>query len=128
MFETILLPIDPSKESLDTTHKAIELAKNHGEQVIMLSVLESEESNETVPNTSISLLLQKTQAAIEHAGISYKIVERKGNPAFVICDVADELNADVIVIGTQGLDLQSEAESTASKVIELAPCPVFVVP
>ena len=51
------------------------------------------------------------------------------SPAFVICDVADEINADVIVMGTRGLTLEAdEAPSTASRVIQLAPCPVMVVP
>jgi nucleotide-binding universal stress UspA family protein len=47
----------------------------------------------------------------------------------VICDVADEIDADVIVMGTRGLTLEAdEAPSTASRVIQLAPCPVLVVP
>ena len=57
------------------------------------------------------------------------MLEREGKPAFVICDVADEINADVIVMGTRGLSLEAEdAPSTASRVIQLAPCPVMVVP
>jgi nucleotide-binding universal stress UspA family protein len=46
----------------------------------------------------------------------------------VILDVADELNVDVIVMGTGGVSLNSDDGSTAARVIELAPCPVLVVP
>ena len=42
-------------------------------------------------------------------------------PAFVIGDVADELNVDVIVMGTRGVNLGSDRESTAARVIQLAP-------
>ncbi len=56
------------------------------------------------------------------------MIEREGKPAFVICDVADEINADVIVMGTRGLTLEATSPSTASRVIQLAPCPVLVVP
>jgi nucleotide-binding universal stress UspA family protein len=56
------------------------------------------------------------------------VVERQGKPAFVICDVADEMNVDVIVMGTRGVNLSSDGESTAARVIQLAPCPVLVVP
>jgi nucleotide-binding universal stress UspA family protein len=57
-----------------------------------------------------------------------QLIERQGKPAFVICDVADEINADVIVMGTRGLSLEPDEASTASRVIQLAPCPVLVVP
>ena len=38
-----------------------------------------------------------------------------------------ELNVDLIVMGTRGLNLEEEHESTAARVIQLAPCPVLVV-
>ncbi len=46
----------------------------------------------------------------------------------MIGDVADEINADVIVIGTHGITLEEDQHSTAARVIQLAPCPVLVVP
>jgi nucleotide-binding universal stress UspA family protein len=46
----------------------------------------------------------------------------------VIGDVADEINADVIVMGTRGISLEDDQTSTAARVIQLAPCPVLVVP
>jgi nucleotide-binding universal stress UspA family protein len=46
----------------------------------------------------------------------------------VIGDVADEIDADVIVMGTRGIALESDQLSTAARVIQLAPCPVLVVP
>ena len=61
-------------------------------------------------------------------GMECELIERQGKPAFVICDVADEINADVIVMGTRGLNLEPDEASTASRVIQLAPCPVLVVP
>jgi nucleotide-binding universal stress UspA family protein len=56
------------------------------------------------------------------------VFERSGKPAFVIGDVADEVNADVIVMGTRGISLEDDQHSTAARVIQLAPCPVLVVP
>ena len=65
---------------------------------------------------------------MEQAGISCEVLEKQGKPAFVICDVADELNVDLIVMGTRGLNLEEDQESTAARVIQLAPCPVMVLP
>ena len=46
----------------------------------------------------------------------------------MIGDVADEINADVIVMGTRGMAIESDEQSTAARVIQLSPCPVLVVP
>ena len=45
-----------------------------------------------------------------------------------ICDVADELNADVFVIGTRRMNLKEGTESSATRVIKRASCPLLVVP
>jgi nucleotide-binding universal stress UspA family protein len=34
----------------------------------------------------------------------------------------------VIVMGTRGITLEADQQSTAARVIQLAPCPVLVVP
>ena len=46
----------------------------------------------------------------------------------MIGDVADEIEADLIVMGTRGINLEQASNSTAARVIQLAPCPVLVVP
>jgi nucleotide-binding universal stress UspA family protein len=58
------------------------------------------------------------------------VIEREGQPAFVICDVADELNADLIVMGCRGVGLIEEVqdESVTARVINLSPCPVLIIP
>jgi nucleotide-binding universal stress UspA family protein len=44
--------------------------------------------------------------------------------------VADEINAHLIVMGCRGLGLTGEgvSESVTTKVINLAPCPVLIIP
>ncbi|MBD2424963.1 universal stress protein [Phormidium sp. FACHB-1136] len=48
----------------------------------------------------------------------------------MICDVADELNADLIVMGCRGVGLieDIQAESVTTRVINLSPCPVLIIP
>ena len=46
----------------------------------------------------------------------------------MIAEVAAELNVDVIVMGDPGVNLEIDSTSTAASVIELASCPVLVVP
>ncbi len=127
MFKTVLFPIDQSKEALETTSKAIQLAKNHQSHIIMLSVLQ-QDNTEMNNAASVNSILNNAQKLIEQAGISCDVLEKQGKPAFVICDVADDLNVDLIVMSTRGINLEEESESTAARVIQLAPCPVLVVP
>jgi len=127
MFETVLFPIDQSREAAETAGKALELARTHNSRLVVLSVVQPERP-EMHDHEAVATLLTDARARFEQAGVACEVVEREGKPAFVICDVADELNVDVIVMGTRGVKLQAESGSTASRVIQLAPCPVLVVP
>ena len=127
MFETVLFPIDQSREAAETAAKALELARSHNSRLVVLSVVQPERP-EMHDHQAVATLLAEARTRFEQAGVACDVVEREGKPAFVICDVADELNVDVIVVGTRGVNLQAESGSTASRVIQLAPCPVLVVP
>jgi nucleotide-binding universal stress UspA family protein len=127
MFETILLPIDQSRQTTETAAVALELARTHASRLVLLSVVEAEEGA-MHDAAAVAELLQQAQARFEQAGVACSVLEREGKPAFVIGDVADEINADVIVMGTRGISLETDQTSTAARVIQLAPCPVLVVP
>ena len=127
MFETVLFPIDQSREALETAGKALELARSHSSRLVLLSVVQPERP-EMHDHEAVAALLAQTRERFEQAGVSCQEIEREGEPAFVICDVADELNVDVIVMGTRGVNLEADSGSTAARVIQLAPCPVLVVP
>jgi len=127
MFSTVLFPIDQSRQTMDTAAVALELAQQHSSRLVVLSVVE-EEDGAMHDAAAVARLLERARQHFEQAGMACEVIEREGKPAFVIGDVADEINADVIVMGTRGLSLESGEESTASRVIQLAPCPVLVVP
>ena len=127
MFETVLFPIDQSRQAMETAAKALELARSHNSRMVLLSVVQPERPDMQDPE-AVAQLLERTRQQVEDAGVSCEVVERQGQPAFVIGDVADELNVDVIVMGTRGGNLDSDRDSTAARVIQLAPCPVLVVP
>ena len=127
MFESVLFPIDPTREDLSTAEKAIELARKHDSHLILLAIKQMDKP-EINNEKSIDSLLKKVKEEIEKKSISCEVMEQQGKPAFVICDVADELSVDLIVMGTRGINLQEDNKSTAAQVIQFAPCPVLVVP
>ncbi|MCP9803609.1 universal stress protein [Cyanobium sp. T1G-Tous] len=124
MFDTVLFPIDQSRQAMETSAVALKLAQQHASKLVLLSVVEPEQDDPA----AVAALLQQARARFEEAGVSCQVIEREGKPAFVIGDVADEINADVIVMGTRGIAIESDQQSTAARVIQLAPCPVLVVP
>jgi nucleotide-binding universal stress UspA family protein len=78
----------------------------------------------------VANLLQNAKSVLSQNGIEAEAIEREGKPAFTICDVADEVEADLIIMGCRGLGLTTEgaSDSVTNRVISLAPCPVLVVP
>ena len=123
MFNTVLFPIDRSRQALDTAALALQLVQQHNSRLVLLSVVESGDDE-----PAVAQLLEQARGSFQQAGVSCEVIEREGKAAFVIGDVADEIDADVIVMGTRGIALESDQQSTAARVIQLAPCPVLVVP
>ena len=123
MFPTVLFPIDRSRQALETAAVALKLVQQHGSRLVLLSVVEAGDEE-----AAVAELLQQARGSLEQAGVACELIEREGKAAFVIGDVADEINADLIVMGTRGITLESDQQSTAARVIQLAPCPVLVVP
>lgn len=134
MFKTILFPLDQSRESREAADVAIKLAHTHqSDRIVLLSVMEEAETAHSQTMTShdaISELLKTAQKLFEEKGLKAETLERSGKPAFVICDVADEIPADVIIMGCRGTGLTEEgaADSVTNRVINLSPCPVLIVP
>ena len=124
MFDTVLFPIDRSRQAAETAATALKLAQQHQSHLVLLSVVEPHHDD----HAAVATLLEDARKRFLAEGMECQLIEREGKPAFVICDVADEINADVIVMGTRGLSLEPDEASTASRVIQLAPCPVLVVP
>jgi nucleotide-binding universal stress UspA family protein len=136
MFKTVLFPIDRSRESTEAATKVIEIIKTFQARLVLLSVVEAgqEVPNPHFPDMSsaeiVAQLLEDAKAMFSEAGIEAEAIEREGNPAFTICDVADEIEADLIVMGCRGTGLTEEGavDSVSNRVINLSPCPILVVP
>jgi len=134
MFKTILFPIDHSRESREAADTVKNLVKTYDSRLVILSVVESADEEargeDMTSPEAIAQLLQEAKALFAEDGIEADLIERAGKPAFVICDVADELNAGLIIMGCRGIGLTEEgaAESVTNRVINLSPCPVLIVP
>ncbi|MCP6762645.1 MAG: universal stress protein [Fischerella sp. CENA71] len=135
MFKKVLFPIDQSRETQEAINVVIDVVQKYNSSLVLLSVVEEPDTDapkEDVVMSSpenVAKLLETAKIAFSQQGIQTETIERQGKPAFVICDVADEIEANLIVMGCRGLGLTDEGahESVTNRVINLSPCPVLIV-
>lgn len=137
MFNTILFPFDRSLESREAAEVVLDFVQQHQSRLVVLSVVqeaamaEAEQMQSVMSSPEIvEELLQEARSLFIQQGVQAETIERSGKPAFTICDVADEVHADLIIMGTRGLGLTPDGaqDSVTNRVISLSPCPVLVVP
>ncbi|MEQ8956360.1 MAG: universal stress protein [Coleofasciculus sp. C2-GNP5-27] len=136
MFKTVLFPLDQSREAREAAEVVANIVQKYESNLVLLSVVEKPNPDDPSPNPDImspemvAELLKGAQAMFNQYGIKTETLSREGTPPFTICDVADEINADLIIMGCRGLGLTEDgaSESVTNRVINLSPCPVLVVP
>jgi len=135
MFNTILFPIDRSRETQEAIETVTKLVQTYDSRLVLLSVVEAEGEEKDDPRQmtsqdTVTELLEQVKSYFTKESINAETLEREGRPAFIICDVADEIDADLIVMGCRGVGLMEEeaSDSVSNRVINLSPCPVLVIP
>jgi nucleotide-binding universal stress UspA family protein len=137
MYDTILVPTDGSDPANRAVEHALALADRYGSHVHALYCVETHRYGEpALSSTAIVLnqLEEQGQAMLEelggradNAGIECTWDVCHGRPWEAALDAADEINADLIVIGYQG---QSHARvgkigSVAERIVRSADRPVL---
>lgn len=138
LFKRILVASDGSTHSLRAAQKAIELAKIDGDSKInIIYVVDGNHSKQDVlQHWDLSKVTDQRQSklkAIEEkakeAGVQYEVSIVRGDPVLKILQIAKELQTDVIVLGSRGLNILQEMVlgSVSYKVAKKAKCPVMIV-
>jgi nucleotide-binding universal stress UspA family protein len=76
------------------------------------------------------LLEEQWRQSLVDAGVAYRVELRDGNPVHVLLAAADEVDADLIVIGSRRAGGIGEMlmGSTSTQITERSSIPVIVVP
>ena len=125
----ILVPVDGSETSDRAIEEAIKIAEVYNSDIHILYVANI---NQLAINACLSDAILE---AVTKAGnkvpekINVITTSETGSPSVTITDFADEIKADLVVIGSRGLGLVKGVllGSVSQYVVEPAPCPALVV-
>ena len=133
----ILVPIGFSEQSIIALGQAFNLAKIKNSDVILLSVIEGQSMIESLfLDDKSDELKAKVKSKLEDIasvysseyGVDVDTMVAKGWVYEEVNKVADMISADLIVMGTNGVNSKSKfIGSNAEKVVRLSKCPVITI-
>jgi nucleotide-binding universal stress UspA family protein len=144
MFRSIVVGTDGSDTATQAVRQAVELARAVDGRLDLVSAYEpvpSQRLNEErrnapedlqwaiSPREDVDATLQAAAIPAQEAGVPVELFARQGDPADAILDVAEEREADLIVVGNKGMTGAKRflLGSVPNKVSHHAPCSVLIV-
>lgn len=145
MFGRIVVGTDGSKTAGEAVRQAAELAKIADSRLDIVSAFEPipqqrirEEAREAPgdvqyeisPREDVNLILENASGEAKRNGVEdVQTHAREGDPADAILDVAEEIKADLIVVGNKGMTGARRflLGSVPNKVSHHAPCSVVII-
>jgi len=139
--QTIAVGTDGSETAGKAVEVAIDMAERYGSKLVVVSsyrpVPEDRLANEKAaapqeiqwsinPMEDVEATLRGVEAKARARGIKTVSEARQGDPADVLCDVAKDHDADVLVVGSKGMQRRFLG-SVPNTVSHRAPCSVFIV-
>ena len=135
--EKVLIPVDGSDSSRNAALYGAHLVNARNPKIYLLNVTEpvnmvlGGEKAELVRKASEAksmALLEEYKKLLEPCGMDVDLITRSGRPDYAILNVQDELDCDLIVIGSRGLSVLENVimGSVVTRVLEGATCPVLV--
>jgi nucleotide-binding universal stress UspA family protein len=144
VFRSIVVGTDGSETASRAVEAAVELAQLSGATLELVSAYEPvsgqrlrEEARQVPPDlqwiinrrADVDATLQQAAERASDAGVAAQTYAREGDPADAILDVAEELGADLIVVGNKGMTGAKRflLGSVPNKVSHHAPCAVMII-
>jgi nucleotide-binding universal stress UspA family protein len=125
----IVVGVDGSEASLTALGLVTRTAWPAGAEIRLVTAHELPfEPSGMAPTSSAVLAADQLADHLRHNGYPTETVAVRGRPADVILAEADELHADLIVVGSRGLGVAASAlvGSVSAALVDHAPCPVLV--
>jgi len=144
VFTRIVVGTDGSETAAEAVRQATDLARLAAAQLTIVSAyapvsqrrvegeqqdLPADVQHEIGPREDVNLILDAAAAEAKKEGIEVQTHPVEGDPAEAILKVAEEIGADLIVVGNKGMTGARRflLGSVPNKVSHHAPCSVIIV-
>jgi nucleotide-binding universal stress UspA family protein len=143
VFKRIVVGTDGSDTASEAVRQAIELAQMSGAKLDVVAAFEPvpasrlREEKELPgdvqygagPREDVNVTLDGAVGRAKQEGVDAESHPREGDPADAILDVAEQTNADLIVVGNKGMTGAKRflLGSVPNKVSHHAPCGVLII-
>jgi nucleotide-binding universal stress UspA family protein len=136
MFRSIVVGTDGSETADAAVRQAAELARALTARVHLVCVYEAvgsadrdDESRARETRDAVEATLARSAAVFAEAGVEVDLYPQRGDPADAILDVAEERNADLIVVGNRGRTGAKRflLGSVPNRISHHAPCAVLII-
>jgi nucleotide-binding universal stress UspA family protein len=131
---TVAVGTDGSETASEAVKQAAEFARRFDARLVLLSAFNEgpppPDTNEAQwsysPAAQVREILSRTAARMNEQGIECTTAVDEGDPADVLVRLANECNADILVIGNKGMQ-RKVLGSVPNSVTHNADCSVLVV-
>jgi nucleotide-binding universal stress UspA family protein len=144
MFKSIVVGTDGSDTATQAVRQAVDLAGAVGAKLELVSAYapvseqrlqeERRQAPEDLqwainPREDVDSTLEAAALVAREAGVAVDVYPRQGDPADAILDVAEEQEADLIIVGNKGMTGAKRflLGSVPNKVSHHAPCSVLII-
>jgi len=144
VFTRIVVGTDGSETAAEAVRQAADLAKLAGSELRIVSAYEpvsrrrvegekqgapADVQHEIGPREDVNLVLDAAAAAAKSKGVEVQTHPVEGDPAEAILNVAEETEADLIIVGNKGMTGARRflLGSVPNNVSHHAPCAVMIV-
>jgi nucleotide-binding universal stress UspA family protein len=144
MFRSIVVGTDGSDTATKAVSQAVDLASAVGATLELVSAYEpvsgqrlNEERRQAPedlqwainPREDVDATLEAAAELARKAGVEVNVYARQGDPADAILDVAEERDADLVIVGNKGMTGAKRflLGSVPNKVSHHAPCSVLII-
>jgi nucleotide-binding universal stress UspA family protein len=136
MVTRVAVGTDGSATAAKAIEAATEMARRFGAELILLGVYEERSGSPgsqdperqwaSSPSARLREILARTEEEARRAGIACQTLTDEGPPGEVLVRLAEECEADLLVIGNKGMQ-RRVLGSVPNTVTHRAPCSVYVV-
>jgi nucleotide-binding universal stress UspA family protein len=141
MIQTITVGTDGSDTASKAVDFALDVAEKFGAKVVVASSYrpvsedrlrrEQKDAPEDIqwsinPTEDVDKALRTVEEKARSRGLDVTSEAREGDPADVLCDIAEQHRSDVLVVGNKGMQ-RRVLGSVPNSVSHKAPCSVIIV-